>query len=330
MLIRIDTKGATVIPPGHYLEKQIEVAVEKAPAAFLGTDVLLIGRQVRTDRGIVDLLGLDRDGNVVIIEVKRYESPREIVSQAISYRSHFRKTVAVEHLSKIAEDYFGKVSGDGVLKAKLIERFGAVPKDFNKKQIVVLVAEHFPDGVLDDLEEVADHICVQFSYFNTEKGEEFFTVKRVSEPDMAHAQTSPKSGAMRDFDPLFANTVNEVKCSLPQSLATFNNTQVHKRKDQWIRFHWRGMDTHVGLWAKQKKGGSEISVYFSNWGSDPRVADLLKQNESTLRRTLGLAKDDVFDSSEKLAIDKSVDEKGAAKAVATFLSTLKPLLGDRL
>lgn len=330
MLIRIDAKGATAIAPASYLEKQIETAVEKAPSAFLGMDVLLIGRQVRTDRGIVDLLGVDRDGNVVIIELKRYDTPREIVSQAISYRSHFRKAVTAEHLGRIAENYFGSVSGDGVLQAKLKAHFGAAPKALNKKQIVVLVAEHFPDGVLDDLEEVQDHVCVEFSYFNTEKGEEFFTVRRVSEPDLAHAPAAAPAEAMRDFDPFFKNVIEAVKRTLPQPLTTFKNTQVHRRKDQWIRFHWGGTDTHVGLWAKKTKSETTISVYFCNWGRDAQITDILKAKEAALRQALALGPDDTFDLADTTPVDKAVDEATASQVVATFIRTLKPLLGERL
>lgn len=327
MLIKIDKKGAVAIPPGEYLEKHVEAAVEKAPELFLGMDLLLIGRQVRTDRGIVDLLGLDRDGNVVIIELKRYDSPREIVSQAISYRSHFRKAATAEHLNQIAATHFGQDSdGGALLKARLKGKFGIVPQTLNKKQIVVLVATHFPDGVLDDLEEVLDHVCIQFSYYKSD-GAEFFSVKRVSDPNLAHVSTTASKPKLTDFDSLFTAVISEVKRTLPKPFTTFKNTLAHRSKDQWVRFHWGGMDTHVGLWAKKGSDGPEISVYF--WSSDTEVVDTLKSNADSLRRALGLARDDVFDPDKKQSIDKSVDERSAAQTVASFISTLKPLLGDR-
>jgi len=46
-----------------YLEKHIQV---------LDKDIFIIGRQVpTTSKTIIDLMGLDRDGNVVIIEIKK-------------------------------------------------------------------------------------------------------------------------------------------------------------------------------------------------------------------------------------------------------------------
>ncbi len=51
-------------------------------------DLLIIGRQVRTaHRGIIDLLAVDFFGTVHIIELKRDETPREVVAQALDYAS---------------------------------------------------------------------------------------------------------------------------------------------------------------------------------------------------------------------------------------------------
>lgn len=56
--------------------------------SILNPDWLLIGRQVRTafDKKI-DLLALDASGSVIIIELKRDKTPRDVVAQAIDYAS---------------------------------------------------------------------------------------------------------------------------------------------------------------------------------------------------------------------------------------------------
>ncbi|WP_447956117.1 endonuclease NucS domain-containing protein [Vreelandella sp. EE7] len=56
--------------------------------SILNRDWLLIGRQVRTgfDK-LIDLLALDANGNVIIIELKRDKTPRDVVAQAIDYAS---------------------------------------------------------------------------------------------------------------------------------------------------------------------------------------------------------------------------------------------------
>ncbi|WP_252107001.1 MULTISPECIES: endonuclease NucS domain-containing protein [unclassified Halomonas] len=65
------------------LEEQIMQDV-----SILNRDWLLIGRQVRTgfDK-LIDLLALDANGNVIIIELKRDKTPRDVVAQAIDYAS---------------------------------------------------------------------------------------------------------------------------------------------------------------------------------------------------------------------------------------------------
>ena len=49
--------------------------------------MIIIGRQVQTKSGPLDLLALDRAGNSVIIEIKRDKLPREVLAQAIDYAS---------------------------------------------------------------------------------------------------------------------------------------------------------------------------------------------------------------------------------------------------
>nr|WP_281430418.1 hypothetical protein [Salinicola acroporae] len=56
--------------------------------SILNRDWLLIGRQVRTafDK-LIDLLAIDANGTVIIIELKRDKTPREVVAQTIDYAS---------------------------------------------------------------------------------------------------------------------------------------------------------------------------------------------------------------------------------------------------
>ena len=121
-----------------------------------------------------------------------------------------------------------------------------------------------------------------------------------------------------------------MKAELPADLRTFKNTHARKKTEQWVRFHWRTEDVHVGLWAKKTPAGTDISVYFSNWAGDPDIAVLLKSKSGSLRDALRLGPKDIFDPQDKLSIDKMVDEGSAAETVAAFLSILKPLLGARL
>ena len=72
-------------PTGLADEGQLEEQIMQ-DIAILNQDWLLIGRQVRTDFDkMIDLLALDANGNVIIIELKRDKTPRDVVAQAIDY-----------------------------------------------------------------------------------------------------------------------------------------------------------------------------------------------------------------------------------------------------
>ncbi len=66
---------------------------------ILGPEIVIIGRQVQTQSGPLDLLGIDRSGNTIIIELKRDKLPRVALAQAIDYASD----VANWSIDKIGE-----------------------------------------------------------------------------------------------------------------------------------------------------------------------------------------------------------------------------------
>ena len=103
-----------------HLEKWIASAVD-----ILGDDLLLIGRQVSTRTGRLDLLALDRNGNTVIIELKRGVVPREALAQAIDYASD----VATWTIERLSEECFG----------------------YRSKNLEEIFLERFPDSIMDGI-----------------------------------------------------------------------------------------------------------------------------------------------------------------------------------
>ncbi|MGB4171529.1 MAG: endonuclease NucS domain-containing protein, partial [bacterium] len=101
---------------------------------------LIIGRQVPTDYGgIIDLLAMDRDANLIVIELKRDKTPRDIVAQLLDYGSWVAH-LEVEHITQIFDEYQRKwqkgkiVSIDEAFK----EAFGAtIPEEMNASHELV-------------------------------------------------------------------------------------------------------------------------------------------------------------------------------------------------
>ncbi len=92
-------------------EKELEDLLF-ADIGILNSDWLLIGRQVLTDYNkYIDLLAIDRNGSLVIIELKRDKTPRDVVAQAIDYAS-WVKTLEQDKIAEIYKTFSGKYLKD--------------------------------------------------------------------------------------------------------------------------------------------------------------------------------------------------------------------------
>lgn len=61
---------------------------------------MLIGREVRTDHsGFIDLLALNADARLIVIELERDLTPREVVAQGLDYASRVRELTPDPHTS---------------------------------------------------------------------------------------------------------------------------------------------------------------------------------------------------------------------------------------
>ena len=79
----------------------------KSNPEILGDDIAIIGEQVQTKSGPLDFLGIDNNGNLVIVELKRDTLPREVLAQAIDYASDL-STWENEKLSEICQAFTGE------------------------------------------------------------------------------------------------------------------------------------------------------------------------------------------------------------------------------
>lgn len=124
-------------------EQTLEDMIVREPA-ILSNEWMIIGRQEQTGLGgRIDLLAIAPDASLVLIELKRNRTPREIVAQAIDYASW------VEHLStdKISQ-IFQRYSGGGSLDVAFQQRFGTKldEESLNESHQIVLVAAELDDA----------------------------------------------------------------------------------------------------------------------------------------------------------------------------------------
>lgn len=130
--------GVGALPSEQLLESMIEAA-----PAILSPEWMLIGRQEPTAfGGRIDLLAISPDGSLVLIELKRNKTPREIVAQALDYAS-WVETLEADQIAQI----YHRFSNGGNLDADFKERFGvALDEDAlnDSHQIIIVAAELDP------------------------------------------------------------------------------------------------------------------------------------------------------------------------------------------
>ncbi len=132
--------------------------------------LLIIGRQVTTNLGsIIDLLGIDREGNTVVIELKRDRTPRDTLAQALEYAS-FVEELDTAQLEEILQRY---VSDEALNLASYHRNYFELASDeavsFNKEQRIVLVGQR----ITGEIRQTASFLrrkgmrvtCLEFSYF---------------------------------------------------------------------------------------------------------------------------------------------------------------------
>ena len=120
-------------------EKKIEDFIETHPN-ILGEDIFVIGRQVSTPVGIPDIVGLDKNGNLVIVELKKGLPARKIVAQILDY-AVWGEDQRYEDLNKIAKEKH--LAGFPDLYKKFEKMYGNIPDPFNQDQRLYLISEEF-------------------------------------------------------------------------------------------------------------------------------------------------------------------------------------------
>jgi len=96
----------SMVDSGRRETDDLERWIKNSPEV-LGNDVIIIGEQIMTKRGPLDFLGIDKSGNLIVIELKRDKLHREVLAQAIDYASNIA-TWDAEKIDNECEKYTGK------------------------------------------------------------------------------------------------------------------------------------------------------------------------------------------------------------------------------
>lgn len=134
---QVGTAPQPLLPGRLASEQQLEDMIVRDPR-ILSPEWMLIGRQeVTAHGGRIDLLAIAPDSSLVLIELKRDRTPREIVAQALDYASWVSGLKA----DRIVQIY-ARFSGGGSLESAFQQRFGTplVEEALNQTHQIIIVA----------------------------------------------------------------------------------------------------------------------------------------------------------------------------------------------
>lgn len=180
-------------------EQELEEHLIKSRGAVIGdVKLLYIDRQGSpSEGGIFDILAVDGNGNLVIVELKRNKTPRDIVAQALEYVSTLRN----ESYDDLEDRYQSFLTTQGVerddrkygasLQTSHAEHFDVeddpIPESaFNADQRLILVGTEFQAISLNMADFLRDHgidvVCVEYQSFASDDGVQLLTTQCIRRP----------------------------------------------------------------------------------------------------------------------------------------------------
>lgn len=155
-------------------EEQLESWIIKNPNIITeGETILFIKREKSLEKS-EDLLGIDEEGNTMVVELKRGRTPRTVVAQALEYAARVNR-MDYKMLDKIARKHFSET---GQSYSDLYEAFTAyfddislevLEKQINGRQRIIIVGQNLSEDVLSMADYLrafgVDIYCVSFRYY---------------------------------------------------------------------------------------------------------------------------------------------------------------------
>lgn len=159
----------------EHREAILENWLERNPHSIIEDgNLLIIGRQVTTNVGsFIDLLAVDKQGDVVVVELKRDRTPRDTLAQALEYAS-FAERLDYEQLEDIFCTYIDDESANlAQYHRDYFELMTDEAAVFNKDQRIVIVGQRITPEIRQTstfLRKKSVRVtCVEFTFFETEE-----------------------------------------------------------------------------------------------------------------------------------------------------------------
>lgn len=231
-----------------YQELYLEEWVENNPDNIVEDGKLLIvGRQVVINLGgYIDLLAIDRQGALVIIELKRDRTPRETIAQALEYASF------VESLDyDLIEGIYCAYTGDeNAILARDHQSYFDLTSDevvtLNKEQRIVIIGQR----ISPEIRQTASFLrmkgirttCVEFSFFKSSEGRRLFSTEIVVGMETPMKPRVSSEPLVKTTEPKFMQALDDF--GVPVFLKLFEWV---KEKSYVVRWGTKGFSVNVLL-----------------------------------------------------------------------------------
>jgi hypothetical protein len=183
------------------LELHLETAIAQ-DLSIVAPNLLLIGRQVVTSWGkFIDILAMDGDGHLVVLELKRGKTPREVVAQALDYGSWVQGLSYEDIVHIFTEKNPGKA-----FESSFEERFGSAPPDvLNAGHRLIIVAARLDsetERIINYLtESYGVPVNAVFFHFFKDGGTSFLARTWLLDPQEAEVKVTKASGGKSQSEP---------------------------------------------------------------------------------------------------------------------------------
>lgn len=183
------TDGASLVRESRLpSEVLLESLLEKS-IGILNNNWLVIGRQVITSfNKYIDLLAIDMNGSLIIIELKRDRTPRDVVAQAIDYAS-WVKDLHSESIAEIYETFDRAYANTGKsLDQVFQEKFGfrIDEESLNNAHEIVIVASELDSSterIVNYLNEYSIPVNVVFFKVFEDNGNRYLSRAWMFDPE---------------------------------------------------------------------------------------------------------------------------------------------------
>lgn len=178
--VDIENKKLIKIPATTYIELNLRERFDiqewiAGTPEILGEPLIIISKELILPSGRrLDLLAVDKEGALVVIELKRDNSGSSVEWQAIKYASYC-SSFSHDEIYKYFAEYLGTDGDDA--QVKIEEFINCEPKDLNQRQRIILVANEFHSEVISAVlwlrESEIDIECIRLTPYFDQKGELF-------------------------------------------------------------------------------------------------------------------------------------------------------------